>query len=407
MIASILADGLEMVKSHPEIKSERYYYTRNNLFEQSLDIYRPSYPPKASQSHHHASAKPIVALVVGSAWVGHRSFVYSQTSWWNSSGPKTVARLGYTCICIRHRGSFPRVFSPLTFLYVTVMIALITVLLDAILSYHDLSIVHLLGKEKFGVPAALFVAFSTALILMALGGYGSASFVDMQNDVMDALAWFDANKHALFMEQPQHKTEKNNPFIFGGYSSGGHVAATVMQQPEMWQARNLPDPREYCSSALYISPVLSTKPYHVDFERNSSSLSMSKISRVSSSTCKLDSISNRLPCSLSDKNQPPPSWLTNELVRAAFGTDADIPSPIHTYNKSPPIPHIFIGCKNELFGLKWLDLFFCSEDYCELLKSMGVESRYIPVNSDHWNILGSYDLAVVLERELNRIAKKD
>jgi len=339
--------------------------------------------------------------------VGHRSFVYLQTSWWNSSGPKAVARLGYTCICIRHRGSFPRVLSPLTFLCVGVMIALMKVLFGALLSYHDLSTGHVLGDEKLGALAALFAAFSTALILMTLGGYGSASFADMQNDVMDALAWFDANKHTLFIEQTQSKTEKNNPIVFGGYSSGGHVAATVMQQPEMWQERNLPDPRVYCSSALYISPVLSTKPYHVDLERNLSTLSLSKLSRASSSTSESDSTSTQISFSLSDKNQPPPSWLTNELVRAVFGPYADIPSPIHTYNKSPPIPHIFIGCKNELFGLKWLDLFFCSKEYCELLKSMGVESRYIPVNSDHWNILGSYDLADVLGRELNRIAKKD
>ena len=39
--------------------------------------------------------------------MGHRNFIYASTSWWNSSGAKNFARLGYTCVCVRHRGAFP------------------------------------------------------------------------------------------------------------------------------------------------------------------------------------------------------------------------------------------------------------------------------------------------------------
>lgn len=94
-------------------KPERYYYTNNNLFEQSLDIYRPvangATSTKQSSSSEESSA-PIVALVVGSAWLGHRSILYSGTAWWNSSGPQTVSELGYVCICVSSLGG-PGYFS--------------------------------------------------------------------------------------------------------------------------------------------------------------------------------------------------------------------------------------------------------------------------------------------------------
>ena len=79
-------------------KVERYYYTSNKRFEQSLDIYRPS--TTNNKTNDDKKKDTVVALVVGSAWLGHRSFVYSPTSWWNSSGPKSVSNLGYTCVCV-------------------------------------------------------------------------------------------------------------------------------------------------------------------------------------------------------------------------------------------------------------------------------------------------------------------
>ena len=93
------------------------------------------------------------------------------------------------------------------------------------------------------------------------------------------------------------------------------------------------------------------------------------------------------------------------MVQAVFG-HGQVPSPIHTYDRSPRVPHVFIGCKNEMFGLTWLDTFFCSSDYNGLLNGMGIESRYRTVRSDHWNILGSAELKVVLGEELGRIERE-
>lgn len=94
---TLLSDAFHGLPSRRGVQPERYYYTTNKAFEQSLDIYRPVTNAARKQS---SSPPPIVALVVGSAWLGHRSILYSGTSWWNSSGPKAVAELGYVCVCV-------------------------------------------------------------------------------------------------------------------------------------------------------------------------------------------------------------------------------------------------------------------------------------------------------------------
>ncbi|KAL7506644.1 hypothetical protein ACHAXN_005543 [Cyclotella atomus] len=400
MTLSILTDTF--CRPSTNLMVTHHYYTSNEQFEQSLDIYHPTYSSATNK-------KPIVVLVVGSAWLGHRSFVYNQTSWWNSSGPKAVARLGYTCVCIRHRGSFPGVYSALTLLFVVVMIGLLKCCMDVVLVWmYGLNTKSLL-QDYWGVDGstASFVALSMGVALMKLGGRNAASFGDMQNDVMDALAWFDENRGKLLnYDNATTSKSKNSKIVFGGYSSGGHVAATVVQQPNLWKERNLPGPDEYCSTILYISPVLCTKPYHVDLERHLTSISLKKVSTSlsedrlsnrSSSTSKLDDTAN----SIQHTTKQPPSWLTDHLIHTVFGYQ--IPSPIHTHACSPNIPHLFIGCNKEMFGLDWLDLFFASRDYNELLVSRGVDSKFVGVDSDHWNILGSWDLLEVLERELRLI----
>jgi hypothetical protein len=419
MIASILTDTFST--SPTNVTVTNHYYTSNKYFEQSLDIYHPT---KTANKNNNA---PTVVLVVGSAWLGHRSFIYNQTSWWNSSGPKAVARLGYTCVCIRHRGSFPGIYSGLTLLFVVIMIGILKCCLDVMLvSLTGLNTMSLL-QDKWGVvdndgssvTALFFVALSIGISLMKVGGRNAASFSDMQSDVMDALAWFDENRGKLL---PNHNDAANNnksrknKIVFGGYSSGGHVAATVMQHPHLWKERNLPNPDEYCSTILYISPVLCTKPYHDDLERHLSSISLKKMMPYASSTSlSEDPLSNSNSSSstpeLNDTTyhhsiqqtiqKQPPTWLTNQLIHTIFGHP--IPSPIHTHMSSPNVPHRFIGCNKEMFGLDWLDLFFASRDYNELLRSRGVDSKFVGVDSDHWNILGSWDLLEALERELRLI----
>jgi hypothetical protein len=273
---------------------------------------------------------------------------------------------------------------------------------------------------------------ASGLALMELGGYGSATFDDMQNDVMDALAWLDANYGDLDLFRKEDggsstsgRIGKRGLFVFGGYSSGGHVAATVTQNATLWRNRNLPDPHVHCDAILYISPVLSTRAYHDDVIRKK----ITSLPSLASSSSSLTSSSGATDSALEDEtlstssshevflsttalasasSAPPPTWLTDRVVRAVFGHRAapGIPSPIHTYDRSPPVPHIFLGCRYEMFGLTWLDAFFCSSDFSELLNGVGVESRYRAIRSDHWNILGSAELRSALKEELGRIKQE-
>jgi hypothetical protein len=432
MVFSIAVDTLHAIKSGSkknQVSPERYYYTTTNqLFEQSLDIYRP--PPS---SHSPSSSMPVVTLVVGSAWLGHRSCIYSGCSWWNSSGPKTVAKLGCVCVCIRHRGAFPRTFSPLSILFVAIMAGVFVTLLHSFIGTDGWRYVEEMFATHVGVGVAavplgrtraFLLTFFMGLVAMELAGHGSASFDQMQNDVMDALVYLEKNKKRLGLNISSDDAQ----FIFGGYSSGGHVAATITQQPHLWKERNLPSPDVYCDSLLYISPVLSTKPY-AEMCRKLSSLSSSSLSMMSPSSSMpslapsegsqssndqnaaarralektSSSISSSTLSSLQSTSSPP-KWLTSELVKAIFGhAAAQTPSPIHTYSKSPSLPHTFVGCEKEMFGLNWLDLFFCSPTYCELLKSMGIDSRYVAVDSDHWNILNSTVLSEALEEEIKLV----
>ena len=382
---------------------EKHYYTTTKLFEQSLDIYRPKAAAAAGDRRKSGDAPTtVVVLVVGSAWLGHRAWVYSGTSWWNSSGPRAVADAGRICVCVRHRGSYMRTFSVLTMAFLGVVAALAATLAYAVLGESAWKLLEErtgkgIGGDVFGrMVGVFFVAYATGIVLMALGGIGSASFDDMQHDVMDALAWLHANEVKLgldrhpttkrgggYSNEVEWKHRRRRLFVFGGYSSGGHVAATVTQNAALWMDRNLPKPRVHCDSMLYISPVLATRAY--------------------------DAVLRKAPAFKWSSYTAPTVRLTNRVMEAVFDPIAvgAVPSPILTYDRSPRVPHVFVGCKNEMmFGLTWLDTFFCSSDYSGLLNGMGIESRYRSIRSDHWKILGSSELRDVLGEELGRIERE-
>ena len=320
-------------------------------------------------------------------------------------------------VCIRHRGSFMKSFSILTMVYVAVMAAILAAFVNAVVneSFWD-SLEDIVGERMFlGQAGGFLLALATGLVLIELGGIGSANFDDMQNDVMDALSWLNDNEERLHLNRivtPQGQSADAKPkrrlFLFGGYSSGGHVAATVTQQPHLWKDRNLPPPHIHCDSILYISPVLSTKSYREILLKKVYSLSSSSslpslTPSEGSSTEQLSRLSSMAEASsLSSKS---PTWFTDRVVKAVFGHEgaSTIPSPIHTYEKSPSIPHLFLGCQEEMFGLNLLDTFFCSASYSELLNCVGVESRYTAVQSDHWSILHSSELRDALRKELEWI----
>lgn len=348
-----------------------------------------------------------------------------------------------------------KTFSTLTLAFLLLSSAIITSTIDFLLddSYYE-TLCNAAERTMTGwcdggaLRATIFVlvmAFGWAS--MEWGGMGSASFGDMQRDVMDALAWLDANDDVLGLYRVEEdvggggsssigdggrRTSKRrkHPFVFGGYSSGGHVAATVIQDASLWRERNLPEPHAHFDTILYISPVLSTRSYHDDLAmRNkwpslasSSTSSLTSTPGMAESSMSEDEASPSTSShgeegatstaaassSLSSFSAPPPTWLTDRVVRAVFGHTAAsaIPSPIHTYDRSPSVPHVFLGCETEMFGLTWLDSFFCSSDYSDLLRGVGVDSRYRSIRSDHWNILGSAGLRCALGEELGRIKRE-
>ena len=200
----------------------RFYYTDQSLFEQSLDVYVPDKPPAAADE-----PLPLVVLVVGSAWLGHRFMIYGGTSWWNSAGPKNVASLGAVCVCIRHRGAFPRPPSSAS----GILVALV-------------------------VLAPLLLLGPLLLLLWHWLARGAASHEQMVDDVASALRWVRAHRADLVVAPGMPPPPK---LVFGGYSSGAHVAACLLQRPGVCAARGLPPPSELCDGVLLLSGVLGTR----------------------------------------------------------------------------------------------------------------------------------------------------
>ena len=410
------------------MRVETHHYTDGGAFEQSLDVYRPG-----DRAGGGGSARPVVALVVGSAWLGHRPEIYLGTSWWNSAGPRAVARLGYTCVCIRHRGAFPRVWSWATLAALAAAAGLLAWVAGALLDGLELELAggEVGGREVFGTVLA------TLLLLVHVGGAGCASAEEMQEDVVDALKFLHDNRAKLgldFETAGEKKTgagggDDRPRLVLGGYSSGGHVCATIVRREGLWRDRGLPSPSDFAGAMLYISPVLATRswgsgkwmmtPAADSGEESSASLpSLAPSGRSEGSGGERPSAS--MTSSNSNVKRSPTTWFTDEVVRMVFGAaDApDVPSPLHEVldegggsgkgnDRHPAVPHVFVGCRNEVFGLTLLDAFFASKEYSDALsKTHGVDSRYRAVESDHWNVLGSTALRDALEEELGVLHSK-
>lgn len=358
--------------STKKTQCKRYYYSKDKVFEKSLDIYTPT--PDVNDdvdnnnNRNSKNDKPVIILVVGSGWVGHRSIIYSMCSWWNSSGPKTFAKLGYTCICVRHRGAFPVLPQPIT-KQILVCMVVFSILYD----WNSLRCMTLV--------CILFC------MLIALGRHGSASFSVMLNDVTEALVWIQHHrKHQ--QDSITNLLVSSSPIIFGGYSSGGHVAATLLQTPELFISHGLPPPEKLFTSILMISAVLAVRPLEIID----------------------DTFTNKQKQLVTSWS--PPRWFTDFILFLVWGKkEADnIPSPIqHLFNNvdNPQestfnLPHLFIGCKHEVFGLNVLDLMFCSKQYVQILQSKGcnTNAKRVEVKSNHWSILNSTNFAIAIQENI-------
>lgn len=335
----------------------RHYYTPTKRFEQSLDVYKPS----AGSGNPTA---PLVVLVVGSAWLGHRWSIYAGTSWWNSSGPKTVAKVGAVCVCIRHRGAFPfRPFWPTALPFLPVSPSKMS---TGVLA---LAFAALLTPLRFVLPLVVL-----ALALWSWAAAGAATHADMMDDVASALLWVREHRSELAAAPNQPPQGK---LIFGGYSSGAHVAACLLQRPRLLKERGLPPPTELCDGVLFLSGVLGT----------------------------------RLTCAPSAAPLGAPALTDAILASVVFGADAAaaLPSPVHDVDASPALPHLLVCCAHEVFGLPVVEaamgVFFASREFSRRLTQRGVAATLVEVESDHWFVLGSEGLAQALRQHLFGLAE--
>ena len=325
---------------------------RRRHFEQSLDVYLPTTLSKGM---------PLVILVVGSAWAGHRAFLYRGCSFFNSIGPASIAQtVGATCICIRHSGGFPIISIPICCSIGIVLVALF----KAGMPEEDL---WSLSTQIFAVVAFLH-------LLLRLGARRSAMFPDMVQDVADALQYI----HDIRTNQDHPDTtlrqalSKPSSVVFGGYSSGGHVAASVLQRPKLWAERDLTT--DWIDGVVFLSGVLAVS------------------------------------------SQQHPTWLTNFVTHSVFRERIqELPSPVEetahlpSTNKKKKLPHLILQCRKELpLGLNWLDAFFAGREYHDRLKERNIPSKYIELErQNHWSILGSRALSNILKEELPELVKKE
>eukprot|EP00327_Prymnesium_parvum_P021429 CAMPEP_0113230868 /NCGR_PEP_ID=MMETSP0008_2-20120614/1120_1 /TAXON_ID=97485 /ORGANISM="Prymnesium parvum" /LENGTH=203 /DNA_ID=CAMNT_0000077493 /DNA_START=1 /DNA_END=612 /DNA_ORIENTATION=- /assembly_acc=CAM_ASM_000153 len=184
----------------------------------------------------------------------------------------------------------------------------------------------------------------------------------MLEDVATALVWVRDNRAALPAHGPQ--------LIFGGYSSGGHVAIGLLNRPDVLTAHGLPScVSELCDGVLLVSGVLATRP-------------------AAATTS--------------------PRWFTDFWNRFVWGpASGRLPSPIHELEcnaqwrqASAVPPHLLVGCAKEVFGWDVANVYFCSQAYASVLKNKGSPVRYVEIDSNHWSVLNSKALCQALRLEL-------
>eukprot|EP00977_Amphora_coffeiformis_P030195 scaffold45383_cov214-Amphora_coffeaeformis.AAC.1 len=189
--------------------------------------------------------------------MGHQPWVYRGTSWWNSSGPKTVASaLKCPCVCIRHRGAYvhlPDWFALLS--YNCLLLLPLGIIGSALLWWYSHDQAHWMAL--LSIPLALlFIG-----VFLKWTARGSANMDDMVHDVATAIAWVQQNKDRIFPNSSIANAKKDHQMIFGGYSSGAHVSATLLQRPtDYWKQHGLPPPDKLFAAIMYISGVLATQP---------------------------------------------------------------------------------------------------------------------------------------------------
>ena len=309
----------------------RHFYSDSMRVEQSMDIYQPYHGTRGSTED-----MPIIILVMGSGWLGHAWWLYSVFNWWNASGPKTIASLGYTCISIRHSGAF---LSKFGIFFVAAVGAGIEMLRSKQQS----------DSCALGTPTYVWVFFAL-LVLLYLQGRGAATLEEMVHDVETATRYIQQNSEEILRFKSNFKHGRRK-IILGGYSSGGHVVATLLSQR-------------------------TAESY---FSQNTAVIGILYLSGVLSLNCRA----------------------MNLITSVVFGR-CHIPSPLGSRPPCLSVPHLMVGCEKELFGIPLLDGALCAQQYHTWLQEdLGYTSKCVLVqNSNHWSILSSGRLRLALEEHL-------
>ena len=229
-------------------------------FEQSMDVYYPLVRLKENEDehnrkHNHAQdqERVVVVLVMGSGWLGHVPMIYKVTHWWNTSIAHMICgTLGYPCIILRHSGGyFTNYFDYNTDDNTTTT--------TGNNSKYPIQWIQLNLIAVMGLIASLYVQNDTVMLTMSIivvpvvvflilnyqDHYPAAQLEDMVRDISTALHYIDQNIlhhwkwNSIFFPgdntedkdrvmQQKKKDKKKIPIVFGGYSSGAHVAATLL-----------------------------------------------------------------------------------------------------------------------------------------------------------------------------------
>jgi hypothetical protein len=212
------------------------------------------------------------------------------------------------------------------------------------------------------------------LLLWQMMTSGGAKYEDMLNDVATGLRWVHDNRQQL------HCPSQSPPakLLFGGYSSGAHVAASLLQRPDVLKDHGLPEPTAgLCDAVLFLSGLFATWDV----------LHLQK-----------------------GMLGAPMRWsgFTDWVFRFTFGDrSAKNTSPLQDVASSPVLPHVLIGCRSEVFGIAALEDAFgfvlCEDKYAAALKRIGVSDvRASKVDSNHFGMLLDSKFEAVLQDELGR-----
>ena len=365
----------------------RHYYKPTLRTEQSLDVYEPihnvddnDHENKRKDQKHN---KPTIVLVMGSGWLGHARWIYALTTWWNASGPATIAQLGYRCISVRHSGGFFQIPNLSTTLrkHRSMIISIYLGLLASSIFSH--AMLRSVAPDKdpqeaagSGIPVMMWLAqFGLLSILLLMlwrwleqEAVGAAQLDDMLQDVADALKYI----------QSEHIVTKKEKIVLGGYSSGGHVVATLLSMASFSSSSSSPshpilceDCRSMIQGVLYLSAVLSLDSILMNF------VTLSVFGKWA-------------------RHVPSPYTARKENSNTTDAAMLPLPScwPIDRF------PHLVVGCRHETFGIPILDATFCPEAYTHRLLEANFPAQCVLVNSNHWSVLNSRALSRALDKYL-------